>query len=302
MVRLDFDFSGGSVSRLGFAVDNAGGLMRTRSSSTISPGFDAAWLEGLPTLAGHRQQLWVVIGQSQAVGLDTGVSPFASKTAGVLEVRHADQALIAYEAPGENDASGTNFAEAFAVSVARLTGPHIIPVVYNLAVGGTGFHDNRWAVGGDLLTSVTASIQGVLAANPSMTLGGFLWHQGRRDRDHSATYEADLLASIAHFQSLGSKPITPFILGTLEQSLVDSDVGAAAVNAAIVNAADASAGRVVVDLSDRLAGADGVHFDTSELVVIGHQYASAYSDWCATVGEDSLSGFRLRGRNSAVFV
>lgn len=308
MIELELNLPAGEVSRRSFTVDEAGQVTRSRVSTPAGVGQDQAWLDGLSVLNAPIYELWVVIGQSQAVGIDTGVSPYAEKTAGVLEVRHSDHALIPYLAPGENDTSGTNFAETFAVDLARLYSPYVVPVVYNLAVGGTGFTDNRWNVAdvgtpeGDLLTATKAGIAAVLAAHPNMRLGGYLWHQGRKDRGDSAAYEAKLLAMIAELQALGSKTVTPFILGTLEQSFVDSDAGGAVVNTAIINAANAAAGRITVDLSARVAGADGTHFDTAELVKIGHQYANAFFAWCADQGETALNAWRVPGRQAVVYV
>lgn len=302
MIQIELDFVTGQMSRRWTTVGVDGVVRFNRETVALPVAYDATWLANRDPLAGQQFELWVVIGQSQCRGRG-GPSPNGVKTGGLLQVRDSDKKLIPYVSPAENDVDGASFAESFGATLARLYKPWVTPVIYNLAVNSTGFYDDRWTVTGDLTIDATARIAAARAAHPGMKLGGFLWHQGRRDAGHASTYQAELLATIAHFQSLaGDDPTAPFILGTLEQSFVDSNADGAAINAIIQGVESVAAGRLVVDLSDRVAGSDGVHFETPEAIKIGHQYADRYFAWLKARGEIDRSPHREPGSNRVVFL
>jgi len=83
------------------------------------------------------------------------------------------------------------------------------------AVGGTGFHDNRWTVTGDLYPQMIRMIKEALALNPENRLVALLWHQGESECNvwDSKTHYEHLNNLVELVRKEFNVPDLPFVAG-----------------------------------------------------------------------------------------
>ena len=267
-------------------------------------------LPSTPDAQGPVHEVWVVVGQSNAIG--RAANPGLSHPG---ETYQFDQsgALVPAATPLDhvgavagNIGLDVGFARAWhAQRSGTLT---LVPC----AVGGTGFSDNRWHPGDDLYTAAVgradAALVAVRAARGDARLGGFLFVQGETDANvlNGPSYEQALGAMIGALRRdvAEATEATPFVLGRMTPDFVASGPGPQAIDAAHTVIARDTPYAAIID-SNELSGQanDPVHYDAASLDALGerlHGVVSAARDAAprapgavagvtATPGEETVS-------------
>jgi hypothetical protein len=156
-------------------------------------------------------------------------------------------------------------------------------LLLNMAVGGTGFKDNRWNPGDDLFARMIRTAHAVLSLHPDNRIVSVLWHQGETDAVLDSTYREyyddlhDMIVSLRAFLSLDG---IPFIAGDFvpawKEEAKSTDPIDEVINAARQVLADLPVtGFVETDgLSSNLG--DSIHFSRAANIELGQRYFDLY--------------------------
>ena len=219
--------------------------------------------------------VFLLIGQSNMVGrpaFDGG----AGYPAGTIQYNQSNLRVPAStpldhidEMPGD-----MGLALQFVIDYKAANPTHDVVLVPR-AQGNTGFQDGRWIAGsGTNYLDALADVNALMAAHPSYSFAGFLWHQGEADVAAGAGAYADRLNTmIDAFRSnvTGASDTTPFVMGELFSNAGERDE----INSLIQTVGDAQAYCTVASAAG-LATEDTVHFDAASLRLLGARYFAAY--------------------------
>lgn len=159
--------------------------------------------------------------------------------------------------------------------------PGVDVVLIPCCWGGTGFVDNRWNPGNDLYADMVARTNAVMAAHPTWSLKGLLWHQGEADSTTTAdadAHPARLEAMIAAFRTAVSAPNLPVVCGGYVASYAASRplfLQTMAAQADLPNRL-AYTGFAASDGTTGQAGAEAIHFSAASMRVMGSRYLAAW--------------------------
>ena len=234
--------------------------------------------QAAPSAQGSVHEVWVVMGQSNAIGraANTGLTHPA-----VTYQFDQSGALVPATTPLDHVGAVTGdvgpdvgFARAWhAAQTGTLT---FVPC----AVGGSGFSDDRWNPGDDLLAAAVArtdaALAAVRAARGEARLGGFLFVQGETDAGvlDKPGYAQALRAMIDALRRdvAEATDATPFVLGRMTPDFVASGPGPQAIDAAH-SAVAAQTPHVAITTGAGLSAQpnDPVHYDAASLVAVGER-------------------------------
>lgn len=284
-------------------------------------------LASRPILEGSkfaRKELWLKIGQSNAVGVDTA-TPFDHDVLDAPNPRlyEISQGVTVnqggYYAPapsGELHVFQLPAQDSAAVGLGHWFGRHRLAlnpgieqlVISNRALSGTGFSDNRWNPGDDLFEAAVLECNTFLENNPDFVFMGFLWHQGELDAGNGRTraeYTLDLFnmlddptpASLGMRTRIHGAERAPCIIGTLLQAAIDGAAPGqtgADIDSAHRNIQGTVSRIATVDLSDLIESPDGLHFGAEDVRAMGIRYANAAQEIVDRSYERSKAHFRLQ--------
>ncbi len=183
--------------------------------------------------------LFVIIGQSNAVGLDT-ISGAPAEYQGVIsgvQIYNSTNSRFETLQAGTNNEGNSSLEFGPELSLGRTINQHIGKTIYisKTAVGGTSLavSSGGWLPpSGTHLTSskadIDAAIQALLAIGKRPKIAGFFWIQGENDaqnQTHMEAYEANLNSLISNYRisyaNYGAND-APFIISQLSIQRTDA--------------------------------------------------------------------------------
>jgi len=248
---------------------------------------------GAGTRAPASPLVFLLAGQSNMIGR-AGFDGGAAYPAGTLQWTQAG-ALAPAASPLDHvdeDPGDMGLALQFAIEKGALPPLILVPA----ARSSTGFSDNRWNPGDDnrwnpgddLYAAAVSRTNAVMAANPSFTFGGILWHQGEKDSQASgpaAAYQAKLDAMLTAMRGdiTAATATTPIVLGRLLPAVFAKSgyAFAGSVDAVIADTPNRVPFTAVASAAGLTSGtgtgapADDLHFDAPSLRTLGTRYAAA---------------------------
>ena len=240
---------------------------------------------GAGTRAPASPLVFLLAGQSNMIGR-AGFDGGATYPAGTLQWTQAG-ALTPAASPLDHvdeDPGDMGLALQFAIEKGALPPLILVPA----ARSSTGFSDNRWNPGDDLYAAAVSRTNAVMAANPSFTFGGILWHQGEKDSQASgpaAAYQAKLDAMLTAMRGdiTAATATTPIVLGRLLPAVFAKSgyAFAGSVDAVIADTPNRVPFTAVASAAGLTSGtgtgapADDLHFDAPSLRTLGTRYAAA---------------------------
>ena len=153
-------------------------------------------------------------------------------------------------------------------------------LIVPMAVGGTGFVNNRWGVGNDLYVNAITQANKTLNL-PNSRLAAILWHQGESDAGNSTdvgNYAAKLDATLLGLrQGITGATTTPIILGELSPQWLDGNTNRINLNNIIKTTPDRISNTAVAS-SEGLDGnvGDIIHFNAESQRILGRRYFDRY--------------------------
>lgn len=242
-----------------------------------------------------KKELWLKIGQSNAVGTDGGgpidhygldlqhpkVFEYSRgiSRAGSYAAPPAGEKMI-FRHPSQDDGNGISFGQTFGKERVRLNPEIEELMIINRAIGGTGFSGNRWNPGNDLYTAAVNETIQAMNNHPEYVFKGILWHQGESDAGQTqAWYEARLLAMVEGIRSevaaaAPGRSEGLFICGTMVETWIAANEAARRpIDLAHRNVANYIPNSAFSDFSDLTDNQDAIHFGTTDLREMGRRYA-----------------------------
>jgi len=265
-----------STPNIGANTSSRCSVGKTRTFKLLMPVATLA-LALAASSAAVAQDLYLIIGQSNAAGRDTNIRPNNADAPdsnvlllnddGDFEV--ATQPLNRYSDVRNDQTQGVSFGLEFGIDMHDDNGR----TVYLVSNARGGSKVAEWRDGRDLFgPAVTRVRQAESECNCNLT--GILWHQGEANINtgngtFTSSYFNSLEAIIAEFRDEFGN--VPFIVGEIDRSSVNL-----AFNRAIRTVDDSDFGTNDVEWA-RSAGLDtfdGTHFDSSSMRTFGRRYAN----------------------------
>ena len=245
----------------------------------------------------QRQEIWLKIGQSNAVGSDGSEDVFIngvdSEHPKIFEFsRGIDRNGYTSPAYGElmparvqtqdNDNPGNGFAMPFAktrllrnTSIAKI-------ILINAAKGATSFTAGNWVAGDQYALNARNYLVLALQNNPNAIFAGILWHQGENDQGQTQEWYQDQLLALVTYLRDEAEAAAPgrvegvFLCGTMLEAYIAADEGARRpIDAAHRNVKNYIDKSTVVDFIDLTDARDYVHFSAPSLRIMGDRYGVA---------------------------
>lgn len=233
------------------------------------------------SIPADKENIWafVLAGQSNMAGRgqvepeDTVASPR------ILSIDENGRIILAKEPLHfyEPSAAGLDCGLAFARHLQGKVGDSIVILLIPAAVGGSFIH--QWISdaehrGVHLLSNFSEKVR---LARQYGVVKGILWHQGEEDaiEAHIPRYREQLGILFRKFRRITADADLPVLIGELGSFSRDS-AECAAINRQIHAYAREDDNVLVVPTGDLQGQADGVHFNSPSLRLLGQRYAEAF--------------------------
>lgn len=323
--QAGFTFSGNAITDDPLFNDPENGDLSLRHGSPahrLEPGYTEAWCavdaagNVRPALAHAGAFAWsstvkvfLVAGQSNAISRADydGIADWPDEVwqigrAAAPATSEADGALVPAARPlghwNQPVAGDMGWALQFSIDhLAANVGEHIVLVP--VALGGTGFSDNRWNPGDDLFDDAVARTNALMAANRRFTFAGILWLQGENDTGSSAAanvHQAALESMIAAKRAgmTAANETTPFVLGEITPGYVAGNALCEQVQTNIAGTPSHVAYTAVAS-SSGLAVSDGTHFDGPSIRLFGSRFYAGLAIAAANTGPEPTAPAQVPG-------
>lgn len=261
----------------------------------------------LATTGYARDELWLKWGQSNAVGFDGPASTTGTPAQGALlpygadaphrrvfEISHGPGdvpfttaptgELQILRSPASDDAHGIGFGQTFGrVRANAFPGINRL-CISNRAIGQTGFYggNEKWlatpSAEGMAYKLAIDEAEAFLDSHPSFVFAGILWHQGEADVNgmtSGSAYQAALVELITETRArLRGGAESVFICGTMLKPWLDSNPGAADIDAVHRSIANLVPRASFIDCDSLINKADMIHFGRADLRAMGKLFAA----------------------------